>query len=211
LRNFTITKKLNQWQICWAELLADFEFQIHYKKSNENDEVDILSWWFNHEKVKWVHTEILSEENEILMKELAATYKVKNASLMNNKLIQKCHNSWADEHLEVKRTENLVWWRHSISDLRNWVMKYITKCESCWKHKIQRNKQYDEVTQIDMLSKSWKSVIMNFIMKLSSLKNSAWEVQFDNILMIVNKLIKYTMFISFKETVTASVLIYIIL
>jgi len=29
--------------------------------------------------------------------------------------------------------------------------------------------------------------------------------------MIVNRLIKYTMFISFKETVTASVLIYIIL
>jgi len=62
-----------------------------------------------------------------------------------------------------------------------------------------------------MLNKSWKSVTMNFIIKLSSSKNSAWEVQFNNILMIVNKLIKYTIFISFKETVTASVLMYIIL
>jgi len=52
---------------------------------------------------------------------------------------------------------------------------------------------------------------MNFIMKLSSLKNSAWRVWFNNILMIVNKLIKYTMFISFKKTVTASILMYIIL
>ena len=52
---------------------------------------------------------------------------------------------------------------------------------------------------------------MNFIIKLSSLKNSAWEVWFDNILMIVNRLIKYTMFISFKKTVTTSVLTYIIL
>jgi len=90
-------------------------------------------------------------------------------------------------------------------------MKYIAKCESCWRNKIQRNKKYNEVIWIDMLSKLWKSVTMNFIIKLSSLKDSAWEVQFDNILMIVNKLTKYIMFISFKETVTASILTYIIL
>jgi len=61
------------------------------------------------------------------------------------------------------------------------------------------------------LSRSWKLVTMNFIIKLSSLKNSAWKVWFNNILMIVNRLIKYTMFISFKKIVTASVLMYIIL
>jgi len=57
----------------------------------------------------------------------------------------------------------------------------------------------------------WESVIMNFIIKLSKFKNSAWEVRFDSILIIVNRLMKYTMFISFRETVTASVLMYIIL
>ncbi len=68
-------------------MLVDFEFQIHYKKNNKNDKADTLSRWSDHEKVKQIHTEILSEENEILMRELAATYRVKNASLMNNKLI----------------------------------------------------------------------------------------------------------------------------
>jgi hypothetical protein len=62
-----------------------------------------------------------------------------------------------------------------------------------------------------VLSKSWKSVTMNFIMKLSLSKNSAWKIRFDSILTIVNRLIKYTMFISFKENVTASILMYIIL
>jgi len=62
-----------------------------------------------------------------------------------------------------------------------------------------------------MLNKSWKLITMNFIMKLSSSKNSTWKVWFDSILMIVNRLIKYMMFISFKETATVSVLIYIIL
>jgi len=90
-------------------------------------------------------------------------------------------------------------------------VKYITKCESCWRNKIQRNKWYDEVTWIDTLNRLWKSVTMNFIMKLSSSKNSAWEIQFNNILTIVNRLIKYIIFISFKETATAPILTYIIL
>jgi hypothetical protein len=36
------------------------------------------------------------------MKDLAATYKVKNASLMNDKLIWKCYNDRINEHFEVK-------------------------------------------------------------------------------------------------------------
>ncbi len=90
-------------------------------------------------------------------------------------------------------------------------MKYIAKCDSCWCNKIQRDKYYDEVTWLNALNVLWESVIMNFIIKLLKFKNSAWEVRFNSILIIVNRLTKYMMFISFRETVTASVLMYIIL
>ncbi len=90
-------------------------------------------------------------------------------------------------------------------------MKYIIKCDSCQHNKIQRDKCYNRVTWLNILNVLWESVIMNFIMKLSKFKNSAWEVRFDSILIIVNKLMKYMMFISFRETATASVLMYIIL
>ena len=52
---------------------------------------------------------------------------------------------------------------------------------------------------------------MDFITKLPTSKNPAWGVKFDSILTIVDRLTKYTMFISFKETATASVLTYTIL
>jgi hypothetical protein len=32
LRNFATTKQLNQQQVCWAKQLANYEFQIHYKR-----------------------------------------------------------------------------------------------------------------------------------------------------------------------------------
>jgi len=59
--------------------------------------------------MKIIHAEILcKDKKKTLIKSLATTFKMKNAFLMNNKLIKVCHNSRADEHLEVKCTENLV-------------------------------------------------------------------------------------------------------
>ncbi len=88
LRNFAMTKQLNQQQVCWAEQLADYEFQIHYKKDNENDEADTLSKQSDHEEMKKIHIKILSEDNkEILTKGLTATYKVKQAFLTDEELI----------------------------------------------------------------------------------------------------------------------------
>jgi len=212
LRNFATTKQLNQQQVCWAKQLADYEFQIHYKKNNENDEADTLSKQPDHEGVKKIHIKILSEDDkEILTKGLTATYKVKQTLLTDEELIQVCHNNKADEHLEVKRTENLIQRRHNVSDLKDQITEYIIKCNSCHRNKIQRNKRYDEVTQLNTSNAPWESVTMNFITKLLTSKNLAWGVKFNSILTIVDRLIKYTMFISFKKTVTASVLTYIIL
>jgi len=74
----------------------------------------------NHEEVKKIHTEILSEdEKRILTKGLTAMYKVKQALLMNKELIQVCHNDRVSEHLEIKRTEDLVQRRHNINNLKN--------------------------------------------------------------------------------------------
>jgi len=68
--------------------LINYEFQIHYKKGNENDEADALSKQPNHKEVKKIHVKILSEDDkEILTKGLTAMYKVKQALLTNEELI----------------------------------------------------------------------------------------------------------------------------
>ena len=43
LSYFTTTKKLNRRQVRWAELLASYDFQIHYRKGSENGRADALS------------------------------------------------------------------------------------------------------------------------------------------------------------------------
>jgi len=59
--------------------------------------------------VKKIHIKILSEdEKKILTKGLTAMYKVKQALLTDKELIQVCHDDRVSEHLEIKRTEDLV-------------------------------------------------------------------------------------------------------
>jgi len=56
-----------------------------------------------------IYIEILhKDKKKTLMKDLAAIFKMKNAFLMNDKLIKVCYNSRADRHLEVKCTEDLI-------------------------------------------------------------------------------------------------------
>ena len=212
LWNFAITKELNWQQIRWAEQLADYEFEIHYKKDNENGGADALSWWSDHEDVEKIHQEILWENaEEVLMKDLAATFCVELPQQSDEKVIRECHESRTAEHFEVKQTEDLVQWRHSIVNCREQITEIIAKCNSCWWNRISRDKRYDEIKWLEVSESPWKSVTMNFIVKLSPLKDSAWGVRFDSILMIVNQLTKYMMFILFKKSATASVLMYIIL
>jgi len=67
-----------------------------------------------------IYAEILcKDKRKIFMKDLAATFKMKNAFLMNDELIKVCHDSRADEHLEVKYTEDLIQRRCNIDDLYN--------------------------------------------------------------------------------------------
>jgi hypothetical protein len=43
LIGFLITKKLNQRQVKWAEILAEYYFEIEYIKETDNTRADILS------------------------------------------------------------------------------------------------------------------------------------------------------------------------
>ncbi len=59
--------------------------------------------------MKTIYAEILcKDKKETLIKDLATIFKMKNAFLMNDKLIKVCHDSRADRHLEVKCTEDFI-------------------------------------------------------------------------------------------------------
>ena len=206
------TKQLNQQQICWTKQLINIKFKIHYKKNSENNNADALSWWLNYERVKIIYKEILRENNEkILTKDLVTTHHMKDVSQNDNNVIRECHETRVSEHLKVRKIKDFVQQKHNLQNCCKRVQQYIAKCNFCQQNKINHSRQYNKVTQLNALNTLWILITINFIIKLSSSKNSAWNVTFNNILMIIDWLTKYIMFMFFKKTTTTSILTYIIL
>jgi hypothetical protein len=59
-----------------------------------------------------------------------------------------------------------------------------------------------------VLTGAWKSITLNFIVKLLLLKEALIEVIYNLILIVTDRLTKYAYFIPYKEDLTAEELIY---
>ena len=104
----------------------------------------------------------------------------------DEEIIKECHESRTAGHFGVKRTEDLVRRRRSIANCRKQITEIIAKCDSCRRNRISRDKRYDGIKRLEAPEGPWKSITMNFIVKLPPLKDPAWGVRFDSILMIVD-------------------------
>ena len=71
--------------------------------------------------------------------------------------------------------------------------------------------KYKEIQYQESSTVFWSEIIMNFILKLSKSEDSITEVTYDSILMIVDRLIKYSHLILFKESYLVDQLEFIIL
>ena len=88
------------------------------------------------------------------------------------------------------------------SGMKNDIKKYCKICHSCQKMKTSRHKAYRTLTSLSMMKRSWFSIIMNFIMDLSSSTKN--EQIYDFILVIMNWYIKMSRYFSTCKTVDAS-------
>ncbi len=61
---------------------------------------------------------------------------------------------------------------------------------------------------LKILEKVWKFIILDFIIKLFLFKDLIINVNYNNILVIINRLTKYTYFINYLKVFNAENLIY---
>ena len=62
---------------------------------------------------------------------------------------------------------------------------------------------------LEASNRSWQSITMNFIVKLSKFKKSTTEFEYDLIMIVVNRFTKRTYFISFYEKIKAEKVVYL--
>ena len=90
------------------------------------------------------------------------------------------------------------------------VETYIKQCYNCQKNKHATYVKYENIQYQNLSKTLWNEITMNFIIKLSKSKNSTTKITYDFILIIIDKYIKYSHFISFNETFIAKQLKFIV-
>ena len=229
--HFITTKQFNKRQVRWSKLLKQYKFTIFYTSKKENDRTNALNRRsdymktkkiFNHNILKINKNESLSvnkhELNAILkiLKNDQKQYSIekKRLHISNDKIdeiIKNHHDESLQSHSNVFKTLQLLRQICQFLNMKQHVEIYIRKCFNCQKNKHAIHAKYDEIQYQKSSKSSWNEISMNFIIKLSKSKNSATIIKYDSILMIVNKLIKYSHIIFFKKKFIAEQLETIIL
>jgi hypothetical protein len=91
------------------------------------------------------------------------------------------------------------------------VEKKIKKCATCNRNKISRHAFYGQLKLLKIPAESWKSIALDFVVKLPLFKEPIIEIKYDSILVITCRFTKYKYFILYIKALTVENLVYIFL
>jgi hypothetical protein len=136
-----------------------------------NIENDLLRW-----KNKWY---ILSE-------------------FFRRELLKQNHDDSYVDHFEHERTFDLLKRKYFWNNMNKDVKEYVDICSTCHRVKLVKHKSHDMLQSLFIFEKSRQDWTMNFIIDLSFSKHR--EVLYDSMLMMIDRYIKFNLYISSKKT-----------
>jgi len=115
-------------------------------------------------------------------------------------VIRDYHDNPLQGHPGVSKTVELLQREYATPRLRAHVKKYIKEYIQYQQNKSARHAKYRQIQFALVPDIPWKDVTMDFIIKLPKSKDLVTGNTFNSIIVIVDKLIKYTIIIPYKET-----------
>jgi hypothetical protein len=115
-------------------------------------------------------------------------------------LLKRHHDDILADHFEVKKTIEFFSKKYHWSKMIKYVKFYIKTCDVCQRTKTSRHFFYDDLQSLSFSQDSWQEIIMNFITNLSLSKRS--NDFYDSVLVIINRYIKMTLYISVTKKIT---------
>lgn len=203
LLNFTTTKTLNRRQVRWAEELGQYKFRIHYTPGKENGRADALSrrpdYMQGHEQTQ--ATILRQEADGTLVPN--QQFNMTNVAQDDNDLIRAHHDPPTYGHPGVRGTMDAIKQRHQVPELRRKVEEYIKQCIHCQRNKPNRHLPYGKAQAHRIPQNPWDDITMDFITQLPKSKDPCTHEDYTAILVIVDRLTKYTIMVPCKEDISA--------
>ena len=126
-------------------------------------------------------------------------------------VIQRHHDRPLHRHPGRDKTLEKIQRNYRFDRMKRKVTEFIRNCEQCAKNKPSRHKPYGQAQQIDLPEAPWETITMDFVVKLPKSTDPATKVVYDSILVVVDKLTKYTHLVPWKESGTVNKLASVLL
>ncbi len=123
-------------------------------------------------------------------------------------MINDHHKFMIHKHQSSNKIIERIFRIYYFSKMRKQIKDIIRKCNVYIHMKYNWHKFYELLKSLSTLNHAWKSIALNFIIKLSKLKERIIETTYDFILIITDRLIKYEYFLSYKKATFAENLTY---
>jgi len=145
---------------------------------------------------------------EIINKILTFQDLIYVSTRCRQKMINDHHKLMIHEHQDSNKIIERISKIYYFSKIRKQIENIIRKCDVCIHTKHNQYKLYELLKSLSTSDHAWKSIALNFIIKLSKSKEKVTKTIYDFILIITDRLIKYEYFLSYKKATFAKDLIY---
>jgi hypothetical protein len=125
---------------------------------------------------------------------------------MRRPLVQEQHSLPAHGHQGVTRTFDRISRHFYFPGMRKQVETVVRECDICSKSKSNRHAPYGQLKSPPVPTRAWKSIALDFIIKLPPSKDPMTGTEYDSILVITERLTKYGYFIPYWEASSAEAL-----
>ncbi len=123
-------------------------------------------------------------------------------------IISDYHELMIHEHQSSDKIIERIFKIYYFSKIRKQIENIIRKCNVCIWMKHSRHRLYELLKSLSTSDHAWKSIALNFIVKLSKSKERVTRTMYNSILIVTDKLIKYKYFLLYKKVTFAEDLTY---
>ena len=138
---------------------------------------------------KWNHRGLITINDRVL---------IPNVADVRLKILRSRHDSALAGHPGVAKTLELISRNYLWKGLKRDVEIYVAGCAVCQRTKLNTQGEHGHLRTLEVPERPWQHITMDFIEKLPESNG------YDSILVVVDRLTKWAIFISTKTTLTSS-------
>jgi hypothetical protein len=119
---------------------------------------------------------------------------------IREQVLQAFHDGPVRGHPGTAKMLQLVQERFFFPKMRHAVEDYVRRCTICRRNKHDRHAPYGLLQPLQVPTKPWQSVAVDFIVKLPPSADPVTKESYDGIMVVTDRFTKYGRFIPYRET-----------